>query len=140
MKNKNSSAFTFVELLVVVTIIAVITAVAVASYQSTNRKARDSRRKSDLEQMRAALELCRAETGEYPETGGMDFDPIGQELVCLDGNTYLNPLPQDPRQGQVGYGYEYTQLTDTTYELCATTMEADGDGYTEGEEYCVDNP
>lgn len=131
-RNKNISGFTFIELLVVVTIIAVLTGVAVASYQVTNQKARDARRKSDLEQIRAALELCRSEAGAYPGS----LRNASNQLACGDGNIYLDPVPYDPRNGQAGYTYTYSWLTATTYTICADTMEST----TETSPYCVHNP
>ena len=132
---KKARGFTFVELLVVVTIIAVITGIAIASYTTTNKKARDSRRKSDLEQVRAALELCRAEAGLYPASV---LFVAGGQVNCDDGLVYLDPIPLDPRQGQTGYSYSYTRGylsgATTEYELCAATMEA------ETGPYCVHNP
>lgn len=122
------AGFTFVELLVVITIIAVISGIAMASFSSTNANARDSKRKGDLEQIRAALEICRAESGAYPAS-------LGTAIVC-DGQTYLDPVPTDPKDGQTGFGYSYTYVSPTQYTLCATTMEGSG----ETSPYCLSNP
>jgi prepilin-type N-terminal cleavage/methylation domain-containing protein len=125
MKNRG---FTFIELLVVVTIIMVLTTAGAVSYRQTNAGARDSRRKADLEQIRSALELCRAENGAYPAT-------LGTTVVC-GGITYLTIVPIDPKDGQSGYTYSYTQGSATTYTLCADTMESEN----ETSPYCVTNP
>lgn len=127
MRNREKG-FTFVELLVVITIIAVISAVAMVNFASTNANARDSKRKSDIEQVRAALEICRAESGAYPLT-------LGTSIVC-GGQTYLNNVPEDPKEGQAGYGYQYTYVSATQYTLCALTMEASG----ATSPYCTTNP
>ena len=127
-KRKYYRGFTFIELLVVVAIIAVLTAVGVVSFQSTTKKARDAKRKADLEQIRSALELCRSETGEYPLA-------IDSGVVC-GANTYLSPLPKDPKDGATGFAYTYTYTSTTEYELCATTLE----GKNEVSPYCVKNP
>jgi general secretion pathway protein G len=120
--------FTFIELLVVVTIIMVLTTAGAVSYRQTNSSARDSRRKADLEQVRSALELCRAENGSYPAS-------LGTSIVC-GGVTYLTNVPVDPKNGQTGYTYTYTRTTNTTYTLCANSME----GANETSPYCVTNP
>jgi prepilin-type N-terminal cleavage/methylation domain-containing protein len=120
--------FTFVELLVVVTIIMVLSAVGLVSYRQTNASARDARPKADLESIRSALELCRAESGEYP-------DDISGTIVC-ETITYLNPVPNDPRSGVAGFEYNYTKTGVTEYTLCAETME----GANEVSPYCVTNP
>lgn len=126
------NGFTFVELLVVVTIIAVLSGVGIASFSSTNKEARDAKRKADLEAIRSALEICRAENGAYP----LDLDLSNDLSIVCGAETYLNPIPKDPRDGQSGYGYEYTFLTNTTYNLCALSME----GEDETSPYCVTNP
>ena len=129
---KNSRGFTFVELLVVVTIIAVLSGIGIASFTSTNQRARDSKRKADLEAIRSALEICRSENGAYP--AGLDL-VLDTQIDC-GGTIYLNVIPLDPRDGQAGYGYEYTYATATTYTLCALQME----GENETSPYCVTNP
>ena len=65
-KIKKKNAFTLIELIVSITIIAVLTIVGIVSYGPFNKKARDSRRKTDLEDIRMALELYRQGEGIYP--------------------------------------------------------------------------
>lgn len=120
--------FTFVELLVVVTIIMILSAVGAVTYRQTNLGARDARRKADLESIRSALELCRAATGQYPAS-------LGTSITC-SSVTYLNPVPKDPRDGVSGFTYTYSRPTTTTYTLCAQTMESTG----ATSPYCVNNP
>ncbi len=98
------------------------------SFTGTNKNARDSKRKSDLEQMRTALEICRAETGAYPAS-------IGATVTC-NSQVYLDPVPKDPRDPQPGYIYSYTYISSTEYTLCAQTMEGEG----VFSPYCIKNP
>jgi len=64
-KLKKVFGFTLIEVLVTATIIAVLTAAAAVSYSSVNKRSRDARRKSDIEQLRAALEQSRSDNGYY---------------------------------------------------------------------------
>ncbi len=128
MMQKKQKGFTFIELLVTVTIIMVLTAIGIVSYQATNQKARDARRKADLEAIRSALEICRTETGAYPAT-------IDTTVTC-NGTVYLSRVPTDPKSGLTGFSYTYTRNSNTTYSLCATTMEGAG----ETSPYCITNP
>ncbi|MFH1840960.1 MAG: type II secretion system protein GspG [Candidatus Shapirobacteria bacterium] len=99
-----------VELLIVIAIIGVLAGIGISSYIGQLARARDSRRKADLEQIRSALEMCRADVGSYPNA-------IYPTVVC--GNTYLT-TPSDPLGSQYGYTPGYTLCIDlespvTTY-------------------------
>ncbi len=88
--------FTFIEILVSVTIIAVLIAIGVASYASVNRRARDAKRKSDLEQIRSALEQYRADNGQYPATGWV-VSTAGNSWLPGLVPTYMDAVPIDPK-------------------------------------------
>jgi len=106
---RREKAFTFVELLVVVTIIAVLAGVAVVSFTNTSRRSRDTRRKLDIENIRSALELCRTETGSYPLS-------IYDDIVC-GGETYLSDTPKDPKYDSPDDKYSYTRSSATSYSI-----------------------
>ncbi|KKR76040.1 MAG: Type II secretion system protein G [Candidatus Levybacteria bacterium GW2011_GWA2_40_8] len=101
-----SKGFTFIEMLVVVTIIGVLSAVGVANFKVANQKARDGRRQGDLQQIRASLELYRTDLNVYPITG---------DLSSLSP-TYIQTIPSDPVSGNL-YSYE---SDGKTYTLCST--------------------
>jgi len=60
--------FTLIEILVVIAIIGVLSAVGLASYRSANEKARNSRRQADVQQLRSALEMYKTDKDTYPAT------------------------------------------------------------------------
>lgn len=103
LKTKLHKGFTLIELLIVISIIGILVALVSASFLTAQKNARDSRRKTDLEQIRQALESYRAENGSYPLLTD-DLTP-----------SYITTLPTDPRNGT--YAYSRTALT--TYTLCA---------------------
>lgn len=116
-KNNDKKAFSFIELIVVVTIIAVLSMVGVVSYGSINKKSRDSRRISDLEKMRLALESMRQVGTTYPLA--ISGSPTG-----LSPN-FIQALPKDPKNGtyfytQLSSGYQYT-IWATMEDLGSTT-------------------
>ncbi len=93
------NGFTLIEILVVATIIAVLTAIGVVSYGSINLRTRNAKRKSDLEQVRSALEMYRIDNGSYPGTS-TNFITLSS-LDPGDGTgplvtTYLPSIPRDP--------------------------------------------
>lgn len=111
MKNNKiskRSGFTLFELLVSISIIAVLTAVAIVSFGGLNRKTRDARRISDLEKIRLSLEAARQIGNTYPG-----------DLPSLVGSSLLEKVPTDPKG--VGYSYAYTvdDLSGYGYKLCA---------------------
>ncbi len=110
MKKKG---FTLIELLVVMTIIAVLAGLTLSSYQGARKTARDGKRKSDLEQIRSALEMCYADDNSYPLTGSVT---AGGPLICTGGNQYLEVIPGDPVSSRQ-YAYE---SDGATYTLCAS--------------------
>jgi prepilin-type N-terminal cleavage/methylation domain-containing protein len=74
MKNSvnNKNGFTLIELLVVISIIGLLSSLAVVSLNSARIKARDALRKADMAQMRTALNLYYMDNNEYPVCGNYD--------------------------------------------------------------------
>jgi general secretion pathway protein G len=119
MKTRARKGFTMIELLVSVTIIAVLTIIGVVSYSSVNKRSRDVKRKSDMEQMRSALEMYRSDNGEYPDTGAGAFaDASG--LTAFLVTTYMPSIPSDPNADN-SYYYQpvATAGVNSTYCVCA---------------------
>jgi Tfp pilus assembly protein PilE len=69
------------ELLVVILIIGVLAAIAVPVYTSYMQRARRADAKTALEQIRAAQEMYRAETGKYALQIQNTLDKYGVSLV-----------------------------------------------------------
>jgi general secretion pathway protein G len=105
--------FTLVELLVTITIIILLSSVAFISYQSSTRKARDNKRKADLEQMRAALEMYKSDNDVYPNASS-----FADMATVLTSGGYLTTTPTDPKSSS-GYIYYYNRTSTITYDLCA---------------------
>ena len=104
--------FTLIELLVAATIIAVLTSIGVVSYQAANKQARDAKRKADLEQVRAALEMYKADNNWYPDTGSGSWTNTSNLGTPL--NSYLPLIPSPPKTTEFYY-YEATSLTGGHY-------------------------
>ena len=99
--------FTLFELLVSISIIAVLTAVSVVSFGGLNKKTRDARRVADLEKIRVALESARQIGNTYPVGSG--------NTLALAG--FLDKWPVDPKGG-VLYKYQ-VGASNLSYRLCA---------------------
>lgn len=113
------AGFTMVELMVTMTIMMVLTAIGVVSFQQASLKSRDNRRVADLEKIRVALGLFSQESGTtYPTEANL-------ETVLVP--KYLKSMPTDPKAGNV-YKYVLDPLNSGnkyTYALLAN-MESDG--------------
>ncbi|PIS09681.1 hypothetical protein COT75_00595 [Candidatus Beckwithbacteria bacterium CG10_big_fil_rev_8_21_14_0_10_34_10] len=110
--NKTKKAFTLIEVLVATTIIAILTAIAVNSYASAQKKSRDGKRKADLETVRSALEMYRVDVGSYPS--GVTYAAMINNLITAN---YLKTTPADPKPSE--YNYEYTSTNVYSYCICA---------------------
>ena len=125
LRIKKENGFTLVELIVVITIITVISVVAMMNYAGSGRKARDSRRISDLEKIRLSLEMARQVGNTYPASA--------VSLVTLG---YMSTLPVDPKTNSV---YSYTRGgTNYSYTIDAV-MEDLGSTNLAGNIYRVTN-
>ena len=112
--------FTLVELLVVIAIIGILagTVIAVINPAHFRAKARDGTRKSDLEQIRSALEMYRADNkyGIYPGGNGEAEGVLSGAL-----SDYLSNFPSDP--GSYRYYYSGSSVS---YSLCAYLEKESG--------------
>lgn len=95
---KHKKGFTLIELLVTTTIIVVLMSVGIVAYNQAGKSARDAKRKTDIEAVRQAMMLYRADEGVFP-TGngtnpGTNYDNLIAELI--DAQYLVPPAPQDP--------------------------------------------
>jgi len=66
MKNLTKKGFTLVELLVVISIIGLLSTIAIVSLGSARAKSRDTKRIADMKQLSTALEQYYSDQGGYP--------------------------------------------------------------------------
>lgn len=101
------SGFTIIELLVVISVIALLASVIMVSLNSARAKARNAKRVSDLLQIQTALELYYDDNNRYPVTGWRSqcagWGGFAQNMVVYDPAaakgivpTYMARLPADP--------------------------------------------
>ncbi len=83
--NKQSAGFTLVELMIVMAIIGVLAVIAVPSYMSAIRHAREAVLKEDLHILRDAIDSYT-----------MDKQKAPQSLEDLTQDGYLKSIPEDP--------------------------------------------
>ncbi|OJI07838.1 hypothetical protein BK004_00105 [bacterium CG10_46_32] len=124
-KQKNTG-FTLIELLVVISIIGILSTLAVVSLNNARVKARDAKRVSDIKQLQTALELYGSDANGYPAGsdltlgigGGVVLSKSGFEATA-SGTIYMGKVPANPTPG--GIDYKYSSFTSsTTGTACGT--------------------
>ncbi len=122
----SSLGFTMIELLVAATIMIVLTTIGLVSYRSINQRARNGKRKADLEQVRSALEQYRVDESTYPQTESFN-GMVTTISEYISAQAITDPKNIDP------YVYTYSSTDGRDYTVCAT-LEPDEEGY------CLVNP
>jgi prepilin-type N-terminal cleavage/methylation domain-containing protein len=79
----SSKAFTLIELLIVVAIIAILAAIAVPNFLEAQVRSKVSRARTDMRSAATALEAYSVDTNHYPPMLGNP--PYGQPINNLDG-------------------------------------------------------
>jgi len=114
----NKKGFTLIELLVVVSIIGVLVAFGAARYQTSEKQARDTKRKSDLAQYRIALEnYATANNSLYPSGDGTI------DTLCTNLGNFIAGCLHDPRNPP---DYLYFVSTDQTQWVLGAPLEMGG--------------
>ncbi len=142
--------FTLIELLVVISIIGILAAFIVASFTSAQQKARDSRRKADLDAIKKSLELSKSDTigAKYYIAGGGAFSGCPGYALCALAPSYIKTLPDDPQAPTYHYNYQAADptlgmacagLTCTTYRLYARLENANDPQITSSQTQCPGN-
>jgi prepilin-type N-terminal cleavage/methylation domain-containing protein len=72
LKQKKQSGFTIVELLIVIVIIGILAGLVVTQILGATAKARDTERKTDIDQISNQLEAYYAQNGTYPNMASVN--------------------------------------------------------------------
>ena len=124
-KTQNNFWFTLVELIVVITILAILWTIAFISLQWYSAQARDSKRVSDIQNIKKSLELFSLNIWKYPEPDSyftvkywsqdLRYQWIVWDQVSTNLSRNLNEKPTDPLTGSE-YTYSRT-FAWTEYEV-----------------------
>lgn len=124
------AGFTLVELLVVISVIGVLMGLTILGLQGARESARDAKRKSDVEFVRAGLEFYKADCKKYPiATSPVDLlsqsnlRGDGSISTCATTNVYISQMPKDANDPT--RAYKYYSVDGVTYQICASLEGGD---------------
>lgn len=127
--------FTLIELMVAISIVAILATVGLVMYSNAQKLGRDSRRQQDLRSIATALELYKNVNNTYC-VGSCSTNGDADTALAGLATNYISVVPKDPK----GASYKVTN-TITTYKL-QTNMEGTAPGGTgcsadSPNDYCV---
>ncbi|SRR5258708_418567 len=135
--NRNRG-FTLIELLIVIAIIGILSSLLFVNFSGARERARDSKRKTDLTEIKSALQLYYNDYGKFPAAGaGNTIAGCGAAGTSTcdwtsgstagsafsagnPANVYMGVMPGDPLSPTVQYSYAVDATVD--YKL-QTTLE-----------------
>ena len=129
-----NKSFSLIEIMIVISIIALLTTLGLNTYSGFQTKARDTRRKADLNTINQALNAYYAVNGKYPDTTGpfWYYSTSGSTWIPqLVTGKFIDAVPQDPINNAAGpwelgsnnysYAYHSTNIipNNQSYDLVA---------------------
>ncbi|MEW6071885.1 MAG: type II secretion system protein GspG [Planctomycetota bacterium] len=118
--------FSLIELVVVISILAILAGVLVPRVTNHMKSARDSRRLADIKAIRNAVEQYYMDNTTYPAAntngayGGWDVSLDGNFISVLQDKGYLPEVPADPINDAT-YHYRYYVYPAASYGCVGST-------------------
>lgn len=127
-KPGHTAGFTFIELMVVIVIIGMLSIAGMVSFQRAGYSARNAKREADMSTIQQALALYKADNGVYPGENESSLEAMAENylemLTELQAGSYLSEALQDPKfesisqaLGEENRKYMYDRETASTYRL-----------------------
>lgn len=113
---QTKQGFTLIELMIVVAIIGILTALVTVNLQGARERARDAQRKGNLEHIQVALELYKNDHDpqRYPDDSSWETD--------LTNGEYMKQVPIDPTHEQLASWPDYSYIADIATEPLEYTL------------------
>jgi prepilin-type N-terminal cleavage/methylation domain-containing protein len=144
---KTRRAFTLIELLIVVAIIAILASIAMVNYSQATVRAKSSALKNDLRITATALEAYVTDNGHYPPSAGVgeyynEFgyftEPVSARMIPLTTPiAYVSSVPVDPFRPKDGWGSPDLDTYDTFDYVDADAVPSKGSSLTSGADWRI---
>lgn len=122
MRIRTSYGFTFLEIMVVVAILAILAGLTIPRFVGQAEEARKTKAVVQMKEIMKTLELYRLDNGQYPTTEqglqALVEKPTG-EPAPRKWRVYMDKVPVDPWKNEYIYicpGQNHTTLTDSELE------------------------
>ncbi|MFA5917260.1 MAG: fibrinogen-like YCDxxxxGGGW domain-containing protein [Candidatus Gracilibacteria bacterium] len=129
-KSISNKGFTFIELVISMTIIAILSILGFISYSKNLEDSRDSQRKSDLSLVNNALESFKQKRGSYPIPGNNYNITNNGYIVALQGkldeNIILSTIDKIPKDPFINIPYIYSVTKNNKEFQLSATLENNG--------------
>ena len=150
MTNLLKRGFTLIELLVVISIIGILTALITTNLQGARIRARDARRKGDLQAISQSLRLYYTDHQGFPGStsevingcGDLGTDPCswGGAFRKNANTIYMGSLPEDPSSTTTTPAYyKYYSTNGNSFTLVATLENLSDTAITESQTRCANS-
>jgi len=96
LKNRGEQAFTLVELMLVLVILATLAAIVLPKLTGKSQQAKITATKTEISAISMALDNFEVDTGAYPKSG--DLDALVNQPANVTGwkGPYMQNIPPDP--------------------------------------------
>ena len=122
-RRQGRSAFTLIELLLVMVIIAILAAVVVPKFTGRTEQAKNAKALQDISNMKVSLGMFETDTGRYP-TSEEGLNALVEKPGDLTGwnRPYIDKVPTDPW----GHPYVYRAPGANNQDYDLISLGADG--------------
>jgi prepilin-type N-terminal cleavage/methylation domain-containing protein len=110
VRSKKYLGFTLIEMMVVIAIVGFLASIILVALNNARMKGRDARRKTDIGQVRKALDLYFQDNASYPapaNCSNASFNGVDIQLVQPIITSYISSVPDDPKKTTTGYPNNY---------------------------------
>ncbi len=134
--HKIARGFTIVELIIVVTVIAILASITIVAYNGAQARAEYARAQTDMKHISDALTVYQSQNGSYPVGDGSTFQPVATALASLVPSYLDNANALTPKTGYAylyradtaGTDYELIRIYGTASSSCATLPSVETSG------------